>query len=100
MDWKVHLGPVWYIENQAVKIAPKDKTEVKGSGVMFEGKPALVAAELWKGNEVLTLRDANGFPIWAGWRRRWFATALLVRAHAHGCRDCRHETLGRVAPRC
>ncbi|HET7223887.1 MAG TPA: hypothetical protein VFI81_11860 [Rhodanobacteraceae bacterium] len=66
----VHLGPAWYIDNQAVKIAPKDKIEVKGSRIMFEGKPALVAAELRKGNEVLTLRDANGFPVWVGWRRR------------------------------
>jgi hypothetical protein len=66
----VHLGPAWYIENQAVKIAPKDEIEVKGSRIMFEGKPALVAAEVRKGDEVLTLRDANGFPVWMGWRRR------------------------------
>ena len=66
----VHLGPGWYIENQDVKIAPKDKIEVKGSRVTFEGKPALIAAEVKKGDEVLTLRDANGFPVWSGWRRR------------------------------
>lgn len=34
------------------------------------GKPALVAAEVKKGGEVLVLRDANGFPAWGGWRRR------------------------------
>lgn len=66
----VHLGPAWYIENQAVKIAPKDRIEVKGSRIMFEGKPALVAAQVTKGSEVLTLRDANGVPVWIGWRRR------------------------------
>jgi hypothetical protein len=26
----VHLGPSWYLENQDVKIEPKDKVEVKG----------------------------------------------------------------------
>ena len=65
----VHLGPTWYIENQDVKIAPKDKVEVKGSRITYDGKPALIAAEVKKGDEVLTLRDANGFPAWSGWRR-------------------------------
>jgi hypothetical protein len=66
----VHLGPGWYIENQDVKIAPKDRITVKGSRIMFEGKPAIIAAEVKKDDEVLTLRDASGFPAWSGWRRR------------------------------
>jgi len=66
----VHLGPAWYIENQDVKIAPKDKIEVKGSRITFDGKPALIAAEAKKGDDTLTLRDANGFPVWSGWRRK------------------------------
>jgi hypothetical protein len=66
----VHLGPGWYLENQDVKIVPSDRIEVKGSRIAFEGKPALIAAEVKKGDEVLTLRDANGFPVWSGWRRR------------------------------
>jgi hypothetical protein len=66
----VHMGPGWFIENQDVKIDPKDKVEIKGSRVTFEGKPAIIAAEVKKGEEVLTLRDENGFPVWSGWRRR------------------------------
>lgn len=66
----VHLGPGWYIENQDVQINPKDNIEVKGSRITFEGKPAIIAAEVTKGDEVLTLRDASGFPAWSGWRRR------------------------------
>ena len=66
----VHLGPVWYIENQDVKILLKDKIEVKGSRITFEGKTTLIAAEVKKGDDVLTLRDTNGFPVWSGWRRR------------------------------
>ncbi|MBI4522244.1 MAG: DNA-binding protein [Deltaproteobacteria bacterium] len=66
----VHLGPEWYLQNQDVKIEPKDKVEVKGSRITFGGKPALIAAEVKKGDEVLKLRDDNGFPAWAGWRRR------------------------------
>jgi hypothetical protein len=69
-ELSVHLGPGWYIENQDVKIEPKDKVEVKGSRVTFAGKPAIIAAEVKKGEETLTLRDTNGFPVWSGWRRQ------------------------------
>jgi hypothetical protein len=65
----VHLGPSWYLENQDVKIEPKDKVEVKGSKITFGGKPAIIAMEVKKGDEVLKLRDDAGFPVWAGWRR-------------------------------
>jgi hypothetical protein len=66
----VHLGPGWYIESQDVKIMPKDKVEVEGSRITFEEKPVIIASEVRKGNQVLKLRDENGFPAWSGWRRR------------------------------
>jgi len=66
----VHLGPSWYIENQDIRINQKDKIEVKGSRITFDGKPAIIAAEIRKGNEILQLRDENGYPLWSGWRRK------------------------------
>jgi hypothetical protein len=66
----VHLGPEWYIERQDIELKVKDVVEVKGSRITFEGKPAIVAAEVRRGDEVLTLRDPSGFPAWSGWRRR------------------------------
>lgn len=66
----VHLGPDWYLEKQDMGIEVKDQIEVKGSRVTFEGKPALIAAEVKKGDHVLILRDPNGIPAWSGWRRR------------------------------
>jgi hypothetical protein len=66
----VHLGPSWFINNQDTKIHEKDTIEVKGSRITFEGKPAIIAAEVKKGDEVLRLRDENGIPVWAGWRRK------------------------------
>ncbi|MBI3949498.1 MAG: DNA-binding protein [Acidobacteria bacterium] len=65
----VHLGPGWYIENQDIRIEPKDKVEIRGSRITFEGKPAIIAAEVKKGEEILKLRDETGFPAWSGWRR-------------------------------
>jgi hypothetical protein len=66
----VHLGPSWYLENQDVKIEPKDRVEVKGAKTTFAGKPAIIAAEVKKGDDTLRLRDESGFPVWAAWRRR------------------------------
>jgi hypothetical protein len=66
----VHMGPGWFIENQDIKIEPKDKVEVKGSRITFEGKPAIIASDIKKGEETLKLRDEYGFPVWSGWRRR------------------------------
>jgi len=68
-DVSVHLGPQWYLENQDVKIEPKDKVEITGSRVTMQGKPAIIAAEVKKGDQVLKLRDEAGMPAWAGWRR-------------------------------
>ena len=66
----VHMGPGWFMENQDIKVGPKDKVEIKGSRITFEGKPAVIAAEVRKGDEILKLRDEDGFPVWSGWRRR------------------------------
>jgi hypothetical protein len=65
----VHLGPGWYIERLDTKIEEGDKIEVKGSRVTIAGKPAIIAAEVKKGDSILVLRDSAGVPAWAGWRR-------------------------------
>lgn len=65
----VHVGPAWYLERLDTKIEKGDSIEVKGSRVNFQGKPALIASEIKKGDAVLKLRDDSGFPVWAGWRR-------------------------------
>jgi hypothetical protein len=65
----VHLGPQWFVE-QHEPLAAGDVVEVTGSRVTVDGKPALIAAEVRKGDVSLKLRDPDGFPVWSGWRRR------------------------------
>lgn len=65
----VHLGPEWYIGRLDTKIAKGDAIEVKGSRVTFADKPAIIAAEVKKGDNILVLRDSAGIPVWSGWRR-------------------------------
>ena len=66
----VHLGPRWFLDNQDVMIEKGDQLKVKGSLITFEDKPALIAAKIEKGDDILQLRDDDGLPVWAGWRRR------------------------------
>jgi hypothetical protein len=66
----VHLGPAWYLDRQDVSLQVKDKIQVKGSKVTFDGKAATIAAEVKKGGQTLVLRDADGFPVWSGWRKQ------------------------------
>lgn len=66
----VHLGPSWFMDKQALKIAPHDTIEVTGSRITYQGEVVLVAAQVKKGNETLVLRDAHGYPVWSR-SRRW-----------------------------
>jgi hypothetical protein len=60
----VHLGPVWFIKEQDMKITEGDPVEIRGSSVLFDGNPVVMAAEVRRGEEKLILRDKNGFPLW------------------------------------
>lgn len=62
----VHLGPSFYVDAQALKLAKGDRVEVKGSRTTFGDQPVLLAQEVRKGSEVLPLRDATGVPLWRG----------------------------------
>jgi multidrug efflux pump subunit AcrB len=68
-----HLGPRWYLENQDIKFAPKDTVEVKGSRVTIAGKPALLAAEVKKGDYRRLMR-----PLLRDWRQRWLFFGLVI----------------------
>jgi hypothetical protein len=65
-DVAVHLGPSWYLDKHGPTIAPGDRIEVRGSRIMFQGKPAIIAAEVKKGDQSLKLRDDDGLPAWRG----------------------------------
>ncbi|MEQ8465374.1 hypothetical protein [Coleofasciculus chthonoplastes] len=61
----VHLGPAWYWQNQGMTIEPNDRIQVQGSRVNMAGNPAMIAAQVQKGNQVLRLRNENGVPVWS-----------------------------------
>jgi hypothetical protein len=64
----VHLGPSWYLQEH-LPIAAKDHIEVRGSRVTSEGHPAIIAAEVKKGDQTLKLREDDGRPLWRGGKK-------------------------------
>jgi hypothetical protein len=61
----VVLAPNWYLAKQPWKINLLDRLTVTGSRLSLDGKPALIAQEVKKGEEVMKLRDQSGKPLWA-----------------------------------
>jgi hypothetical protein len=61
----VHLGPDSYVDGQSLKLAKGDRVEVRGSRVTVDGKAAIIAQEIRRGDERLVLRDASGVPAWS-----------------------------------
>jgi hypothetical protein len=68
-EMDVHLGPSWFVENAGIQIAKGDAIEVTGSVLASDGGPVLIAREVKKGAQALTLRDEQGVPDWSGRRR-------------------------------
>jgi DNA/RNA endonuclease YhcR with UshA esterase domain len=64
--YDVHLGPSKYLAEKQFTVQKGDAIEVTGSVIKIDGRDALIAREVTKGNEKLLLRDANGIPLWSG----------------------------------
>jgi hypothetical protein len=60
----VQLGPAWYIDKHTPRIEANDMITVTGSRLTINGRPAIIAADITRGNELLKLRDNNGIPVW------------------------------------
>ena len=68
----VHLGPISYIEGQNFRFEPGDVLEIKGDHEVARSRdrftesqmPNMIATEVTKDNDTLTLRDEDGFPMW------------------------------------
>jgi hypothetical protein len=63
---EVHVGPASFVSSKNVAFAKGDAVTVVGSKVTMAGQEVVIAREIKKGDQVLTLRDAKGFPLWAG----------------------------------
>jgi hypothetical protein len=66
----VHVGPASFVASKNMTLAKGDTLTVVGSKVTLSGQAVLIAREIRKADQLLTLRDANGLPLWSGGRKR------------------------------
>jgi hypothetical protein len=63
---EVHVGPASFVSSKSVTFTKGDALTVIGSKVTMAGQEVVIAREIKKGDQVLTLRDAKGLPLWSG----------------------------------
>jgi hypothetical protein len=66
----VHLGPSDFLKEKGFVLEAGDGIEVTGSRVKYESNDTLLAREVKKADMTLTLRNAQGIPVWSRSRRR------------------------------
>ena len=66
---RVQVGPVWYLERQDLDMKENTHVQVTGARAEMDGQPVLMAREVQLDGQVLTLRDAQGMPMWSSLRR-------------------------------
>ena len=64
--YDVRLGPTPFLSQNNFSIAKGDTLSVAGSKLSIQGTDLLIAREVTKDGKTLTLRNAQGFPAWAG----------------------------------
>jgi hypothetical protein len=62
---EVHVGPTSWLGRQAMTFQVGDEIEVTGSHVMYGGADVIVARQIRKGDQTLTLRDTQGVSRWS-----------------------------------
>jgi hypothetical protein len=67
---EVHLGPAAYVASKHFELTKGEAIVVTGSRVKLGGQDVVIAREIKKGDQVLTLRNPKGFPLWSGRARR------------------------------
>ncbi len=62
---EVCVGPASYVQQKGFSFVKGDKLEIVGSRTKVAGKDVLIARQITKESQILTLRDAQGVPAWS-----------------------------------
>ena len=65
MVQEIAVGPVSFVTSTHFNFAKGDRVIVTGAKMKMGGSDVVVAREIKKGDQVLTLRDARGVPLWS-----------------------------------
>lgn len=60
----VNLGPVWFVEENQIKINEGDSIQVTGAKMRTNGRFIVIATDVSKNGSSLSMRDKEGTPLW------------------------------------
>ena len=63
---RAHVGPLWFVQQAGIDVAPGDEVTVTGSMMGAAGEEAMMVRELEMEQQQITLREADGVPVWIG----------------------------------
>ena len=61
------VAPEKFLKEMEITFAKGDAIEVLGSQLTVDGNPLLLAREVTRNSDVMTMRDDHGKPVWVGW---------------------------------
>lgn len=64
---EVLVGPEKFLKEMEITFAKGDTIQVVGSPVTVDDNAYLLAREVARNNDVMTMRDEQGKPVWVGW---------------------------------
>ena len=63
----IHVAPETFLKEMDVSFDKGDLIDVTGSKIKVDGQDEILAREITKNGNQLTLRDKKGMPIWSVW---------------------------------
>jgi hypothetical protein len=63
----VHVAPELFLKELDMGFNKGDQLEIVGSKLKIDGVDEVLAKEITRGDNTLTLRDKKGVPVWDGW---------------------------------
>jgi hypothetical protein len=63
----VFVAPESFLKEMEITFAKGDAIEVLGSQLTVDGNALLLAREVTRNGDILTMRDDHGKPVWVGW---------------------------------
>lgn len=63
----IHVAPEAFLKDMDVSFNKGDEVEIVGSKIKVDNQDEVLAREITKNSNSLTLRDKKGIPIWSMW---------------------------------
>ena len=61
----MHVAISRFLREHKVAIRPGERLQVTGAKIRYQGKEGMIAREIIRGDEVFTMRDTAGKPLWS-----------------------------------